>query len=115
VSDERARAQALGSLIREHRGLDVVLMDLQDQCGWTDFFVIATVTSHTHMQGLIRHIREFAAEQDMEILRGRRKASPDDEWNLIDLGNTVIHLMTAKARSFYELERLWSLAPSERL
>jgi ribosome-associated protein len=47
----------------------------------------------------------------MEILRWRRKAAADDEWNLIDLGSIVVHLMTAKSRSFYELERLWSAAP----
>jgi ribosome-associated protein len=34
----------------------------------------------------------------------------DDEWRLIDLGAIVIHLMTEKARSFYELERLWGAA-----
>jgi ribosomal silencing factor RsfS len=27
------------------------------------------------------------------------------------MGPLVIHLMTAQARSFYELERLWSAAP----
>jgi ribosome-associated protein len=115
VNDEKDAALALGRLIREHRGIDVVVMDLREQCGWTDFFVIATVTSHTHVQGLLRYIREFAAERNIEILHGRRKASPDDEWNLVDLGTTVVHLMTARSRSFYELERLWSAAPAERL
>ncbi|MDR2404709.1 MAG: ribosome silencing factor [Spirochaetaceae bacterium] len=115
VNDEKAAALALGKLIQEHRGIDVVVMDLREQCVWTNFFVVATVTSHTHVQGLLRHIREFTAERNIEILHGRRKASPDDEWNLVDLGTTVIHLMTAKSRSFYELERLWSAAPTERL
>jgi ribosome-associated protein len=44
----------------------------------------------------------------LEILRRNRKASSDDEWNLIDMGFIVVHLMTAKSRAFYELERLWS-------
>jgi ribosome-associated protein len=46
----------------------------------------------------------------MEILRHHRKTSPDDGWNLTDLGNIVIHLMSERSRSFYELERLWSSA-----
>jgi ribosome-associated protein len=104
-----------GELLREHRGGEVTVIDLRPQNGWTDFFVIATVTSNAHLQGLQRHIKEFARERDMEILRGRRKTSSDDEWHLIDLGAIVIHLMTARSRSFYELERLWGAPGTTRL
>jgi ribosomal silencing factor RsfS len=31
---------------------------------------------------------------------------------LIDLGGMIIHLMTGRAREFYELERLWTPIPS---
>ncbi|MDR3166317.1 MAG: ribosome silencing factor [Treponema sp.] len=108
--DDKNSALAIGGMIREHKGGDVVVMDLRGLNSWTDFFVIATVTSYTHMQGLQRNIKEFAREWNMEILRGHRKQPAEDEWNLIDMGNIVIHLMTAKSRAFYELERLWSAA-----
>jgi ribosome-associated protein len=101
---------ALGKFIGEHRGKDVVVLDLRELNSWTDYFVIATVSSHAHMQGLHRQIREFAPGLGLDILRGHRKISGADEWDLIDLGNIVIHLMTEKARSFYELERLWGNA-----
>lgn len=108
--DDKSAALAIGRMLREHNGGDVVVMDLRELNTWTDFFVIATVTSSTHTQGLQRNIREFARERDMELPRGSHKQSPGDEWNLIDMGNIVIHLMTAKTRAFYELERLWSAA-----
>ncbi|MFP3091316.1 ribosome silencing factor [Treponema sp. TIM-1] len=108
--DNKAAALALGGLLREHKGGDVVVMDLRALYIWTDFFVIATVSSHTHLQGLERYIREFAHQHGLDIRRSSHKRSLDDEWNLIDMGNIVIHLMTTKSRSFYELERLWSAA-----
>jgi ribosome-associated protein len=101
-------AQALGELLRDHNGKDVVVLDLRKLNTWTDFFIIATVTSQTHVQGLLRHIREFAREKDLEILHRPRKAEPDNEWNLVDMGNIIVHLMSEHARSFYELERLWA-------
>ncbi|MDR0624163.1 MAG: ribosome silencing factor [Treponema sp.] len=110
-------ALALGNLLREHKGGDVVVMDLRELNAWTDFFVIATVTSAAHRQGLERHIKEFARDWGVEIQRRSRKPSAEagsaaaDEWCLIDMGAIVIHLMTSRARSFYELERLWSAAP----
>ncbi|MDR2484860.1 MAG: ribosome silencing factor [Treponema sp.] len=105
----------LGKLLRDYRGKDVLVMDLRNINGWTDFFVIATVTSNIHLQGLERHIREFSREKGIDILRvsprpqGGRYAS-EDQWLIIDLGPLVIHLMTPKTRSFYELERLWNAA-----
>ncbi|MDR0589771.1 MAG: ribosome silencing factor [Spirochaetaceae bacterium] len=109
-TDNKAAALALGGLLREHKGGNVVVMDLRPLHIWTDFFIIATVSSNTHLQGLERYIREFAHQQCLEIRRNSHKRSLDDEWNLIDMGNIVIHLMTANSRAFYELERLWSAA-----
>jgi ribosome-associated protein len=110
-------ALALGELLREHKGADVKVLDLRGLCGWTDFFVIATVTSNAHLQGLERYIKEFARGEGIEILRRSRKppagagSAAPDEWCLVDLGAIVVHLMSSQARSFYELERLWNAAP----
>jgi ribosome-associated protein len=78
---------------------------------WTDFFVIATATSNTHLMGMERHIKDFVIEKGLEILHRSRKPEKNDDWCLLDLGGIVIHLMSADVRSFFELERLWSAAP----
>ena len=109
-------AQELGQLLDEHRGGEVMVMDMRSLNFWTDFFVIATATSNTHIMGLERHIKDFIREKGMEILHRSRKPEKDaeqrsDEWRLLDMGNIVVHLMTARLREFYELERLWSTAP----
>ena len=101
----------LGELLSSHNGIDVVVMDMRPLDFWTDFFVIATVTSNTHLSGLERHIKDFSGETGLEIRRRSKKGDIDDEWSLIDMGSIVIHLMNIRARSFYELERLWSSAP----
>ena len=106
-------AKELGKLLHDHRGTDVLVMDMRRVSEWTDFFVIATVTSSTHLLGLERHVREFCKENEVEILRTspRRQAiGIDEEWLIIDLGSIVIHLMSEKTRTFYELERLWGAA-----
>ena len=100
------QAAALGELLRDHKGQDVSVLDLREINNWTDFFIIATVSSETHMDGLERHIKEFCREKEIDILGSSRK-SAGDEWRLVDLGSTIIHLMSQQARDFYELERLW--------
>ncbi|MDR0375501.1 MAG: ribosome silencing factor [Treponema sp.] len=101
----------LSRLLVEHNGREVVALDLRGLNAWTDFFVIAGVTSNVHMQGLERQIKEFCRDRDIEIIRVSATPSAlGEEWKLVDLGSIVVHLMTEKARSFYELERLWSQA-----
>jgi len=101
------QASSFAELLQEHKGQDVSMLDLREINNWTDFFVIATVSSIAHMDGLERHIKEFCAEKEIDIFGSSRK-NPDDEWRLIDLGSIIIHLMTSNAREFYELERLWA-------
>jgi ribosome-associated protein len=97
---------ALGEIIKEHKGQDISVLDLRGICDWTDFFVIATVSSKIHMDGLERHIKEHCRENQIELF-GNSVKNTDDEWRLIDLGFAIIHLMNSRAREFYELERLW--------
>ncbi|MDR0910384.1 MAG: ribosome silencing factor [Spirochaetaceae bacterium] len=108
MEDMLIEANKFAELLKEHKGGDVTVLDLRQKNAWTDFFVIATVTSRAHTEGLLRFIKEKAEEDGLEILRHRRKLVPEDEWALIDMGNLVIHLMTEKSRAFYELERLWA-------
>ena len=103
-------AEALVDLLKEHNGQNVSMLDLRPLQMWTDFFIIATVTSNTHMDGLDKYVKEFCRAGDIEIFGYSRKYT-DDQWRLIDLGTVVIHLMTSSAREFYELERLWTIRP----
>jgi ribosome-associated protein len=107
-ADKRKLAVGLAELLSEHKAGKAVALELTGLNAWTDWFVIATVTSSAHSGGLQRHVKEYASAHGMEILRRQRKMASDDEWNLIDLGDVVVHLMTERSRAFYDLERLWS-------
>ena len=111
---DAAIPEELAELLREHKGADALVLDLRHMNAWTDFFVIATASSDAHLNGLERHIGEFCMERNIEILRRScRPSGHEDEWRIIDLGPTVIHLMSSRAREFYDLERLYSMALSK--
>jgi len=98
----------IAGLLEEHKGGDVVLLDLRELSLWTDFFIIATVSSGAHNEGLKKHIRDFAKKNSLEILNKKGTKSAGAFWDLLDAGSIVVHLMSQEARSFYELEKLWS-------
>jgi ribosome-associated protein len=106
VQSKKEGALALARSLADHKGGDVVLLDLGPCKAWTDFFVLATAMSSTHLRGLALAADEWAHQNGLSI-RNSPKISDDEAWVLLDLGDIVVHLMTKDARAFYELEKLW--------
>ena len=105
TTEQKASEMAL--LIEDGKGKDVVVINFSEHNIWTDYFVIATVTSSAQCQGLCRQIKDYSKDNDLQIHLTNRKSPDGEDWNLIDLGSVVVHLMSENARNFYELERLW--------
>ncbi|MBP5519317.1 MAG: ribosome silencing factor [Treponema sp.] len=101
------KAIEIAKLMEDGKGNDVTLLDISGLNSWTDYFVIVTVNSSAHWQGLYKQIKEYIKENDLEIHVTNRKSPDGDDWNLIDLGAIVVHLMSESARNFYDLEKLW--------
>ena len=119
IGDWEKIAGGITNLLAEHKAVDPVTLDLRRFNLWTDFFVVAGVTSAAHLDGLKRHLEEWADENRVAFRRGSRHggsrgpspgAAPGDPnllWDILDMGNVVVHLMSKEAREFYELEKLW--------
>ena len=105
TTEEKARE--IAKLMEDGKGKDVTLLDISGLNSWTDYFVIVTVNSSAHWQGLQKQAKEYIKENDLEIHLTNKKTPDGDDWNLIDLGAIVIHLMSEQARQFYDLEKLW--------
>lgn len=92
---------------------DVVALDLRSSADFTDFFLVLTGQNQRQLVAM--------ADAILEALRGEgRRPShvegyPRQEWILLDYGSFVVHLMTPRARSFYDLERLWGGAGREEV
>lgn len=100
-------ALEIAKLMEDGKGTDVCVLDVSELNSWTDYFVIATVSSGPHQQGLYKEIKDYIKDTDLEIHKIHNKTSQGNDWNLIDLGPIVVHLMSQEARDFYELEKLW--------
>ncbi|HOV63716.1 MAG TPA: ribosome silencing factor [Spirochaetia bacterium] len=92
--------------IEEHQGEDTVVLDISEESSFTDYFIIAGVTSEGHVRGLCRNLSAFLSDRGVHI-PGTQKHAVEYGWTLIDCGFFVIHLMDQEHRDFYELERLW--------
>jgi len=89
----------------DKKAQDVVVIDLDDICSFTDHFIICTGTSSRHKQTIAEGIDERLRRQGVRPLH--IEGHKEGEWILLDYIDFVVHIFTAKAREFYDLERLW--------
>ena len=82
-----------------------MVLSLAGVTDMTDYFVIASGTSDTHVRAIAEHViqelkSDGVAPHHVEgIAQGR--------WVLIDYVDFVVHVFHPTLRSFYQLERLW--------
>ena len=61
------KAIEIAKLMVDGKGNDVTLLDISGLNSWTDYFVIVTVTSSTHWQGLYKQIKEYIKDNDIPV------------------------------------------------
>ena len=89
----------------DKRAQDAVVIELRDICSFTDYFLICTGTSTRHNQTIADTIEETLKKQGVRPLH--IEGHTEGEWILLDYVDFVIHIFSARAREFYDLERLW--------
>jgi ribosome-associated protein len=89
----------------DKKAQDVVVLELKEICSFTDYFVICTGTSTRHNQTIADNVEELLKRQGVRPLHV--EGYTEGEWILLDYVDFVIHIFSARAREFYDLERLW--------
>ncbi len=76
------------------------------RASFTEFFIIASGANSRQVQAIADEITEQLKEQ-LNSRVVRVEGYQTGEWVLLDYGDFVVHIFEAKAREFYDLERLW--------
>lgn len=94
----------VAAVLIEKQGIDVAVYDVRQTASITDFYVIASGKSPTHVAALADDVdynvglRGRAAER----IEGRRA----NNWILVDYLDVIVHIFDRESRDFYNFERL---------
>ena len=88
------------------KGYNIRILHVENLTTVTDYFVIATGNSTTHVGAL-------ADEADFQLGRAgvnvlRTEGHDGNRWVLLDYGSVIVHVFTPEAHGFYDLEHLWA-------
>jgi ribosome-associated protein len=99
-------AQRAAALCIDRKAEDVVLLNLKGVTDMTDYFVIASGTSDTHVRAVAQHVLEELEREG--VTAHHVEGLTQGRWVLLDFVDFVVHVFHPSLRAFYQLERLWS-------
>ena len=99
-------AELAAAALDDLKGQSIRSINVSKLTSITDYMVIATGRSSTHIKALADNVVKNVKEADLEVVgvEGRMQS----EWVLVDLGDVVVHIMLAPMRALYNLEELWN-------
>jgi ribosome-associated protein len=104
VADQVQKAAAI---LLDRKANDVVLLSLKGVSDMTDYFLIASGTSDTHVRALGNAVLEDM-KKDVGQMANHSEGLSQGRWVLLDYVDFVVHVFHPTLRNFYQIERLWA-------
>jgi ribosome-associated protein len=98
--------------VKDRKGVDPVLIDLREVSDATDFFLVVSGTSDTHVRAVAENVVESLGARGVRpyTVEGLQAG----RWVCLDYVDFVVHVFHPTLRAFYQLEGLWGDAPQSR-
>ena len=98
-------AKAVAKVLDEKKAEDIQVIETTERTIISDYFVVASGTSSTHVKALAEEVEFQMTKLGLEPLHIEGRATG---WILLDYNEVLVHIFTKDNREFYNLERLWS-------
>lgn len=98
-------ADFIAKTLVDHKGEDVVVLDVKGKSSVADYFVIAGGRSMTHTRSLIEYADEAAEKIGVAAIRS--DGVKEGRWAVLDFGDVIVHIFNDETRLLYHLEDLW--------
>ncbi len=91
----------------DKKAVDLEVIKVRDITVLTDYFVICTGSSTTHVKTLADEV-DVKVKEALGEDPAHREGYDGGRWILLDYGEVLVHVFSRDCREFYKLERLWA-------
>lgn len=98
-------ARKIADLMLSKKAHNIVIMDLKKLTSVTDFFIVCTGDSDTHVKAIADAIRDGMEKIGEPVWHFEGYQAL--RWVVLDFVDVVAHVFYKDERSFYNLDRLW--------
>jgi ribosome-associated protein len=83
----------------------ITVLNLRGTGAFAEYFLLCSGESQPQLRAIGEAIEERLDRAGCHVSHREGKSSA--EWFLLDYGSFIVHIFSARAREYYDLERLW--------
>ncbi|NDW03008.1 ribosome silencing factor [Jiella sp. 40Bstr34] len=93
--------------LQDSKGEDIVSIDLNGKSALADYMVVVSGRSNRHVMAIADHLLRHLKENGLGT--ARVEGLQNGDWVLIDSGDIIVHIFRPEIRSFYNIEKMWTV------
>ena len=99
------KAKNIAKILDKKKAIDIIGIETKELTVMSDYFVIASGTSNTHVRALADEVDDEMKKLGVEVdhIEGRATG-----WILLDYNDVLVHVFQPESRQYYNIERLWN-------
>ena len=98
-------AEEIAKILDSKKGRDIKVLHVEDKTVISEYFVLCTGTSNTHIKALAGEV-EYKTEQ-RELSPYGVEGRDNNSWIILDYSHVIVHIFSREAREFYNLDKLY--------
>jgi ribosome-associated protein len=105
------RALLAADYALDKKAFNLRILEVKGLSTLTDYLLIASGRSDRQVQAIAEGVR-LGLKQDHDLLPLAVEGMNEGRWVLLDYGDVMVHVFQEPVREFYDLDGLWSEAPT---
>ncbi|MCT8830743.1 ribosome silencing factor [Glaesserella parasuis] len=97
--------QFLTETLEGLKAQDIQAIDVRGKSSITETMIVCTGTSSRHVASTADNLIVESKKAGVEVFAHEGKAVAD--WNVVDFGQAIVHILQQDSREMYQLEKLW--------
>ena len=99
------KAKNIAKILDKKKAIDIIGIETKELTVMSDYFIIASGTSNTHVRALADEVDDEMKKLGVEVdhIEGRATG-----WILLDYNDVLVHVFQPESRHYYNIERLWN-------
>lgn len=111
VESSESLKDQLVEILDEKKAEHIKVIDLKKKSILADYLIVASAQSSRQLYALAEHLSKALKQHSIyPIIDG----TPPTDWVVVDAGDIIVHLFRPEARTFYNIEKMWSVAMPEQ-
>lgn len=99
------KSKNIAKILDKKKAIDIIGIETKELTVMSDYFIIASGTSNTHVRALADEVDDEMKKLGVEVdhIEGRATG-----WILLDYNDVLVHVFQPESRQYYNIERLWN-------